>query len=78
MGAGHLYSSNGVLRLWTRLSSIAFIPITGGVPCGVLMFWITSNCWEMARIAILNRDGVRRALGIPLRSEVPRPPVGIW
>ena len=77
-GAGHLYVSDGKLRLWTRLSAIAFIPITGGVPCGVLVFWVTSNIWEILRIQVLNQDRVRRALGIPLRSEVPKPPVGIW
>eukprot|EP00042_Codosiga_hollandica_P052218 m.659587 g.659587 ORF g.659587 m.659587 type:complete len:622 (-) comp58443_c0_seq64:215-2080(-) len=78
MAGGNLYASNGKLRLWLRMASIAFIPVTGGVPCGVLMFWITSNCWEMARVWVSSHDAVRRALGIPLVSEVPRPPVGIW
>ena len=58
--------------------AVAFIPVTGGVPSGVLVFWVTSNLWEMARIQILNRDSVRRALNIPIRSEVPKPPIGIW
>ena len=78
MGAGQMYFSNGKLKLWTRLSSIAFIPVTGGVPCGVLVFWITSNLWEMARIHVLNQDGVRKALGIPLVSDMPKQPIGIW
>jgi hypothetical protein len=73
-----LYYSDGKLRLWTRLAAIGFIPITGGVPNGVLIFWITSNLWEVARISVLNNDRVRRALGIPLRSEVPKPAVGLW
>jgi membrane protein insertase Oxa1/YidC/SpoIIIJ len=73
-----MYFSDGKLRLWTRLAAIAFIPVTGGVPSGVLLFWITSNLWEMARINVLNHDSVRRKLGIPTRDEIPKPTVGIW
>ena len=60
------------------MMAIAFIPITAGVSSGVLVFWVTSNLWDIMRVNILNKDRVRRALGIPIRSEIPTPPIGIW
>ena len=40
------------------------------LPAGVLLFWVTSNLFAVARGAVARTNAVRRALGVPLAKEV--------
>jgi membrane protein insertase Oxa1/YidC/SpoIIIJ len=70
MGAGLHYEAWPMTRLAARLGAVAFIPLAETVPAGVLVFWLTSNLFALARGGVLRLNAVRRALAIPLQSEI--------
>lgn len=69
--SSQFYLSHGRLKMLTRLGCVAIIPLTMNLPAGVFCFWITSNLWEIVRILVMQKDGVRRFFNIPLTSELP-------
>lgn len=71
IAVGAMYASSFKLRAASRAVAVAMIPVASTLPCGVFVFWLTSNAWEITRIHILRRDRVRKLLGIPLQSELP-------
>ena len=70
LGAGHHYSALPTVRLTARTAAVAFIPLAETIPAGILLFWVTSNVFALARGAVLRANAVRSALGIPLHSAV--------
>eukprot|EP01100_Stratorugosa_tubuloviscum_P015787 TRINITY_DN944_c0_g1_i3.p1 TRINITY_DN944_c0_g1~~TRINITY_DN944_c0_g1_i3.p1 ORF type:complete len:429 (+),score=89.93 TRINITY_DN944_c0_g1_i3:37-1323(+) len=78
LGSGAMYIQSSQFKFWTRTLAVAFIPITLSVPSGVLIFWITSNSFEIFRISIMNRDQVRLFLKIPTISQLPPVIPGVW
>jgi len=78
MGASALYLTSGRLKMWTRFTALALIPVLSTLPAAVFCFWIPSNLWEIARIMVFNQDSVRKVFGIPLRSELPRVAPSAW
>jgi YidC/Oxa1 family membrane protein insertase len=71
-GSGVYYHSWPSLRATTRVVALAFIPLATNLPAGVFVFWITSNLYAISRTYILRTDVVRRALRMPLASEIRR------
>lgn len=69
-GAGHYYYAWPQTRAVARAAAFAFIPITTTLPAGIFMFWLTSNSFALLRTYVLRNDAVRRALDIPLASEI--------
>ena len=67
---GVYWAAYPMARLAARLSAVAFIPLAEALPSGVLLFWLTSNCFAMGRGALLRQDSVRRLLRIPLQHQV--------
>jgi len=70
MGAGRSYAAWPEARVAARLGAVACIPLAETVPSGVLLFWVTSNVFALARGALLRQDRVRKLLKIPLQSEI--------
>ena len=63
------YAAYPKLRLSARCGALAFIPLASTLPAGVLLFWVTSNLFAVARGAVARTNAVRRALGVPLVKE---------
>ncbi len=78
IAAGSLYLKDGKIRVVTRVIALASIPIVSTMPCGVMVFWVTSNLWEITRVHILRNEKLRKLLRIPLQSELPPVKVGYW
>jgi len=78
IAGGSLYLKDGRVRMATRVVALGSIPVVATMPCGVMIFWITSNLWEIMRVNILRNEKLRRALGIPLESELPKMVIGYW
>ena len=70
LGAGFQYSALPTARLTARTAAVAFIPLAETIDAGVLLFWITSNLFALARGAALRANPVRAALGIPLHATI--------
>ena len=70
MGAGLHYAAYPATRLAARCVALATIPLAATLPSGVLIFWITSNLFAVARGAAARTDVLRRALAMPLHREV--------
>lgn len=68
--AGVHYFAWPNVRTSSRCIALAFIPVTSTLPSGIFIFWITSNIYAIAQTYILRFDAVRRALRIPLASEI--------
>jgi YidC/Oxa1 family membrane protein insertase len=71
MGASALYLQSASLKMWTRFTALALVPVLSTLPSGVFCFWVSSNLWELVRIHLFNKDSVRKVFGIPLCSELP-------
>eukprot|EP00475_Leptophrys_vorax_P019633 TRINITY_DN2691_c2_g1_i1.p1 TRINITY_DN2691_c2_g1~~TRINITY_DN2691_c2_g1_i1.p1 ORF type:complete len:422 (-),score=89.02 TRINITY_DN2691_c2_g1_i1:647-1912(-) len=78
IAGGSLYLKDGRVRMVTRVIALGSIPVVATMPCGVMIFWITSNLWEITRVNVLRNEKLRKALGIPLESELPKMVVGYW
>jgi membrane protein insertase Oxa1/YidC/SpoIIIJ len=78
IAGGSLYLKDGKIRMATRVIALGSIPIVSTMPCGVMIFWITSNLWEITRVKILRRENIRKKLGIPLESQLPPVQIGYW
>ena len=68
--AGIHYHANGSLRGGLRVVACMSWALSSTMPNGVLIFWITSNVFAICRGYVSRFDGVRRALGIPLVSQI--------
>lgn len=69
-GAGVHYHATPHLRSAVRIAAVTCWPLASTLPNGVLLFWVTSNVFALARAAATKPDAVRRMLRIPLRSEI--------
>jgi membrane protein insertase Oxa1/YidC/SpoIIIJ len=70
LGASSHYSTMPNLRTGVRLLSVATIPLASTLPCGVFVFWVTSNMFAITRAKILSNNWVRRKFNCPLQSEI--------
>lgn len=70
MGAGAYYAALPIVRLSARLGAVATIPLAATLPSGVLLFWITSNVFAVARGFAMRSNRVRRAFGVPLQAQI--------
>lgn len=70
LGAGRSYEAWPEARIAARLGAVACIPLAETLPCGVLLFWVTSNVFALGRGALLRQDKVRKLLNIPLQKEI--------
>jgi membrane protein insertase Oxa1/YidC/SpoIIIJ len=78
IAGGSFYLKDGKIRMVTRMIALGSIPIVATMPCGVMLFWITSNLWEITRVNVLRNESLRKKLGIPLESELPKMVIGYW
>lgn len=62
--------SNPALIARVRILTMMCWPFSSTLPSGVLLFWVTSNVWAIARSYITRLDWVRSKLGIPLRKTI--------
>jgi YidC/Oxa1 family membrane protein insertase len=69
-GAGVYYHSHQKLQLIVRSAAYLCWALAAPIPSGVLLFWTTSNVFAITRGYITRFDKVRKALGIPLSSEI--------
>ena len=69
-GAGVHYHANGALRGGLRILACTSWALAATMPNGVLIFWITSNVFAIGRGYVTRVNAVRRALRIPLASEI--------
>lgn len=69
-GAGVHYHASPRLRSAVRLIAVTCWPLASTLPNGVLVFWVTSNLFALARAAATRPDAIRRLMNIPLRSEI--------
>lgn len=58
-----------LIRSGLRFLAAVMVPVTGAIPSGVFVYWITSNMFSLCQIITLQRfSGVRRLLRIPPRT----------
>jgi membrane protein insertase Oxa1/YidC/SpoIIIJ len=69
-GAGVYYHSSHQAKFLVRTAACMAWALSAPMPSGALLFWVTSNLFAVARGYVTRFDGVRRALGIPLASEI--------
>ncbi len=70
MGSGVHYAAWPSLRLATRVTALAMVPLTATLPSGVFVFWVTSNLFAVVRGYAARSDVVRRALRIPFQKDI--------
>jgi membrane protein insertase Oxa1/YidC/SpoIIIJ len=70
LGAGVHYHAWQNPRVAARAIAVASIQLTSTLPAGVLLFWVTSNMFAVARTFVVRGDSMRRLLNIPLREEM--------
>lgn len=70
LGAGKSYEAWPEARIAARLGAVACIPLAETLPCGVLLFWVTSNVFALGRGALLRHERVRKLLNIPLQKDI--------
>jgi YidC/Oxa1 family membrane protein insertase len=78
IAGGSIYLRSGKIRMVTRVIALGSIPIVSTMPAGIMIFWITSNLWEITRVHTLRSEAVRKYFGIPLESQLPPIPIGYW
>lgn len=69
-GAGVFYHSSARAQFLVRTGATLGWALSAPMPSGVFVFWLTSNLFAVARGYITRLDSVRRALGIPLASQI--------
>lgn len=69
-GAGAQYHSSARVQFLVRTSVCLGWALSAPMPAGVLWFWVVSNIFSLVRAYITRLDSVRRALRMPLASEI--------
>lgn len=69
-GAGVFYHSSARAQFLVRTGATLGWALSAPMPSGVFVFWLTSNLFAVARGYITRLDSVRKALGIPLASQI--------
>lgn len=69
-GAGVFYHSSTRAQFLVRTGATLGWALSAPMPSGVFVFWLTSNLFAVARGYITRLDSVRKALGIPLASQI--------
>lgn len=69
-GAGVFYHSSARAQFLVRTGATLGWALSAPMPSGVFVFWLTSNLFAVARGYVTRLDSVRKALDIPLASQI--------
>jgi membrane protein insertase Oxa1/YidC/SpoIIIJ len=70
LGADSGVAMTGGIKWFFRALSVGMFALTFNMPTAVFMYWNLSNVFSLISSQMLKRDSVRRALNMPLASEV--------
>jgi len=53
------------MKMFMRILSVVFIPITASFPTSMFCYWITSSCFSLVQSTLTKKNSVRRFLRLP-------------